>query len=242
MRGLKEEIKSISICFPCYNDHYTIGTLVITAAQVASQLVDDYEVIVVNDGSTDSSHELLETLHSLCPNLQVINHAVNQGYGVTLRDAFNAATKQWIFYTDGDGQYDVRELAKLVDQVKENVDIVNGYKITRRDPLYRILIGHAYNWVNKLLFNLKVRDIDCDFRLFRRKILEKIRLTADGGEICVELIMRCEKLGLRFVEVPINHYHRVAGRSQFFNVSNIVRCFQGLFRLWREQIFHRGNL
>lgn len=227
-----QKLKSLSICFPCYNDAGTIGTLVATASAVVSRLTEDYEIIVVNDGSSDTSAQVLEELQKRYRDLKVVHHAVNQGYGATLRDAFQHATKEWIFYTDGDGQYDVWELTKLVAQVHEGVDIVNGYKIARQDPFYRIFIGHAYNWINKLLFGLRIRDIDCDFRLFRRAILDKITLTSTGGEICVELIQQCEALGLSFAEVSVSHYHRVVGRSQFFHLANIVHCLRGLLQLW----------
>ena len=175
---------SISVFFPCYNDAGTIPTMVIRALQALRELTDDYEVIVVNDASPDDSARVLDELACILPpNFRRITHAQNRGYGGVLRSGIAAATKEWIFYTDGDAQYDARELKLLAAQISPDVDFINGWKIKRRDPLHRIWIGVAYQYFVKWLFGLKIKDVDCDFRLMRREIFDVVQLESDTGAI-----------------------------------------------------------
>ena len=148
---------SLSIFFPAYNDGGTIASLVIRAVQVASRLTPDFEVIVVNDGSSDATAEIADELSRTYPQVRVIHHAKNRGYGGALRSGFAAATKDLVFYTDGDGQYDPSELSLLLPKMTSSIDLVNGYKIKRHDPLYRIMVGKAYNRFVRLAFRLQVR-------------------------------------------------------------------------------------
>ena len=154
--------------YPAYNDGATIASLVIAAVQTASRLTPDFEVIVVNDGSADPTAEIADELARLYRQVRVVSHPRNRGYGGALQTGFLSATKDVIFYTDGDAQYDPREMARLWERMTDDVDLVNGYKISRSDPLHRILIGRIYHYTVKILFGLKVRDVDCDFRLMRR--------------------------------------------------------------------------
>src|SRR6185295_18570963 len=137
---------SISVFFPAYNDGGTIASMVVLADKTLRNLADDYEVIVVNDGSQDHTAQVLEELKERYPRLRIVDHKVNRGYGSALRSGFANATKEWIFYTDGDAQYDVRDLEKLVPLMTDDVDFVNGYKISRSDPLHRVIIGNIYRW------------------------------------------------------------------------------------------------
>ncbi len=141
----------------------------------------------------------------------------NRGYGGALRTGFASATKEWIFYTDGDAQYDPRELKNLAALVNEDVDFINGWKIERNDPAHRIIIGRVYQYVIKAMFGLKLKDVDCDFRLMRRRVFDKVELTADSGVICVELMKKVQDAGFRLTETPVHHFHRAYGKSQFFN-------------------------
>jgi glycosyltransferase involved in cell wall biosynthesis len=224
---------SISVMFPAYNDGGTIASMVVTAVTTARALTDDFEVIVVNDGSSDYTAEVLDELaRAYAPYVRVIHHPKNRGYGGALRSGFMAAEKDWIFYTDGDAQYDPHELALLVPAMSEGVDMVNGYKIERNDPLHRILIGHLYQRGVKLMFGLRLRDVDCDFRLMRRRIFDTIRLDANTGVICVELMSKVQYAGFGLAEVPVHHYHRAYGKSQFFNWRRIGRTLVALAGLW----------
>src|ERR1051325_8985181 len=205
---------TISVFFPAYNDAGTIASMVLLADRTLRHLTDDYEVIVVNDGSKDHTANVLSELEAVYPRLRVINHPPNLGYGSALRTGFASATKDLIFYTDGDSQYDVRELELLVPLMSDSVDVVNGYKISRSDPLHRILIGRIYCWLIKLAFMIKIKDVDCDFRLVRRASYNRVRLHSTSGTICVEMIKSFQDAGLRFAECPVHHFHRAYGKSQ----------------------------
>jgi glycosyltransferase involved in cell wall biosynthesis len=225
-------VDSVSAVFPCYNDATTIGGLVDDVHAALSPLVADVEVIVVNDGSADASRATLDTLAVDRPWLRVIHHEVNGGYGKALISGFTAATKQWIFYTDGDAQYDAGEAALLVPLATDDVDLVQGYKIGRGDSWQRKVIGRCYHHVVKRLFSLKVRDTDCDFRLFRRQLIVDRPLTSTSGVICVEMMRSFDRAGVRFVEIPVHHYFRPSGKSQFFRLPAIARSARQLLALW----------
>lgn len=223
---------SISAFFPCFNDKGTIASVVLEMKLTLEKLTDDYEIIVVDDGSTDGSRDLLLKLQHEIPQLKLVFHKKNKGYGATLKSGLRAATKELVFYTDGDGQYDVKELPLLLEKLTPEVDIINGYKIRRKDPLFRIIIGYIYQYAVKFLFQLKIRDVDCDFRLLRRKILERIKLKSDTGTICVELIKKLEFAGFKFREVGVSHHYRSYGSSQFFTTARIAKTLSQLSILW----------
>ena len=230
---------SISVFFPAYNDAGTIASLVVLADQTLRELTDDYEVIVVNDGSADHTRQVLSELESVYPKLRVVDHQKNRGYGSALRTGFESASKELIFYTDGDAQYDVRELALLVPLMTNDVDIVNGFKISRSDPMHRILIGNIYCWAIKIAFGIRIKDVDCDFRLVRKAALSRVRLSSTSGTICVEMIKSLQDAGLRFAETPVHHYHRAYGKSQFFNFKRLFKTFTDLARLWWRLVIKR---
>ena len=224
--------ESISVFFPAFNDEATIAALVKDALEVLPQLTDDYEVIVVNDGSTDATRAVLDELAATTPKFKVVHHSKNQGYGAALRTGFAAATKNLVFYTDGDGQYDVRELLSLYPLLTERIDVVNGYKKNRADKLHRIVIGKLYSRTARLLFNLPIRDVDCDFRLIRRKRIKNAGLEFSSGVICVELVRKLAAGGGAFAEVAVNHYPRRHGRSQFFTLKRLTRTGYDFCSLW----------
>ena len=224
--------EGISVFFPAFNDEGSIGSLVEDALAVLPALADDYEVIVVNDGSSDRTAEVLEEIARREPRLRVVHHGVNRGYGAALRTGFASATKELVFYTDGDGQYDVKELARLRPLLVPGVDIVNGYKIQRADRWRRKAIGAAYNRLTRLLFSIPIRDVDCDFRLMRRRAFEGIELISSSGSICVEMVHKLHRAGRTFAELPVRHYPRAHGRSQFFTLRRVGRTALELFGLW----------
>ena len=232
-------LSGVSAMFPCYNDANTIGGLVDDVHAALLPLVDQLEVIVVNDGSRDGSREVLDEAAASRPWLRVIHHEHNRGYGGALISGFAAARYDWIFYTDGDAQYDASEAAILVPLATDSVDIVQGYKIGRGDALYRKVIGRAYHHVVKLLFRLPARDTDCDFRLFRRQLIVDRPLTSSSGVICVEMMRNFTELGARFVEAPVHHFFRPSGKSQFFRLPAITRSGLQLLQLWWRMVVRR---
>ena len=234
----------LSVFFPAYNDAATIATLVMRSVRVAATLTDDYEVIVINDGSRDDdTATILDELARIYPDhVRIVHHENNRGYGGALRTGFATARKDFVFYTDGDAQYDPSEMTLLWKTMTADVDWVNGWKISRSDPLHRIIIGRTYHYMVKLLFGLKVRDVDCDFRLMRRRIFDVVRLEKDSGVICLEMMKKFQDAGFRVAEHPVHHYHRAYGKSQFFNFPRIYRTAIDVMKLWWALVIRKEHL
>jgi glycosyltransferase involved in cell wall biosynthesis len=228
--------ESISVFFPAYNDARSIGKLVADAQEILKKLTDDYEIIVVNDGSSDNTAEVLRELQKRHEILRVVTHETNRGYGAALQSGFRAAEKDLVFYTDGDGQYDVGELALLFEKLDAKTDVVNGYKISRADGKRRKYVGESYNKMAHFFFDLPIRDVDCDFRLIRKSALEDIILTSVSGGICVELVYKLKRKGCNFAEIAVNHYSRPFGKSQFFTFARIAKTLADFFSLWLRLI------
>jgi glycosyltransferase involved in cell wall biosynthesis len=225
-------VHSVSAVFPCYNDAHTIDQMVLDVRKVLVDAGVDFEIIVANDGSRDESATVLDALAKDVHELRVIHHDVNRGYGGALLSGFGAATKEWIFYTDGDAQYDATELAGMLPMATDDVDIVQGWKTGRGDGPVRAVIGRTYHHVVKALFGLQVRDTDCDFRLFRRSLLVRRPLKRTSGVICVEMMYGFQHVGATFVETPVSHYPRPHGKSQFLRLPSIAKSAVQLGRLW----------
>jgi len=224
--------------FPAYNDSGTIASMVVVADLTLRQLTDDYEVIVVNDGSPDHCAAILAELQTRYPRLRVVTHEQNRGYGGALRSGFANATKELVFYTDGDAQYDPREWAVLYQAFSDDVDMVNGYKIHRNDPINRKIIGRVYHHVVRIAFGIRLRDVDCDFRLIRRRVFDVVQLESNSGIICVELMKKIQDAGFNITQVPVHHYHRAFGISQFFNFRRVFRTGMDLVALWRKLVLN----
>ncbi|MCC6391326.1 MAG: glycosyltransferase family 2 protein [Bryobacterales bacterium] len=223
---------SISVFFPAYNDAPSLPELLRKTFQVLRENFEDFEVIVVNDGSQDNTGEVLTHLQQCYGGcLRVVTHAANRGYGGALRSGFAAARKDLVFYTDGDGQYDPRELINLYARLRPGVGFVNGFKLERNDPRHRIVIGNVYNRFARMLFGVRIRDIDCDFRLIRRELLQSLNLVSTSGTICVELVRKLELSGCAVAEVGVRHYPRLHGRSQFFRLRSLLATLHQLVSL-----------
>lgn len=237
------KLSSITVFFPCYNDAGTIPTMILRALQTLPQLTDDYEVVVINDGSQDDSALVLDEMARLYPqHIRVIHRTQPSGYGGVLRGGFAAARKEWFFYTDGDAQYDPREITLLAQAVTDNVDMVNGYKIKRHDPFHRVIIGLAYQYFVKLLFGLVIRDVDCDFRLMRRAIFDRVALHSTTGTITFEMVKKIQDAGYTIVEVPVHHWYRQYGQSQFFNFRRVGRTLLALVGWWWRLVVRKEHL
>jgi glycosyltransferase involved in cell wall biosynthesis len=236
---LNPHVASVSAFFPCYNDESSIGKMVgdVDGALCAAGI--DYEIIVTNDGSKDHSAAVLTELQVTYPRLRVVTHEVNRGYGGALISGFSAATKDWIFYTDGDAQYDASEVTKLLDAVRPNTDVVQGWKMMRGDAWYRWLIGRSYHYTVRTMFRLSVKDTDCDFRLFKRSLFVNRPLRSSSGVICVEMMRTFQEAGANFVQVGVHHYARPNGKSQFFRLPAIARSFRQLLQLWWRLMIRR---
>ncbi len=228
----EREGPAISACLLCYNDAPTIRDLVAAAGSALDAVGRSGEIVVVNDGSTDDSATVLGEAMAAEPRLRVITHERNSGYGAAVRSALEAARGDWIFYTDGDGQYDPAELELLAARTGEDVDVVQGFKAKRSDPFARRVVGEVYRVVVGAAFRLPIRDVDCDFRLMRASVVHGVDLKQASGAICVELVVQLKRAGARFTEVEVSHHERVAGESQFFTPRKVARALAGVAALW----------
>jgi len=228
--------RSISVFFPAFNDEQTIAALVHKALAILAELSDDYEVLVIDDGSVDNTGHIVDELSKAYPQVTAIHHQHNLGYGAALQSGFRNATKELVFYTDGDGQYDVAELRRMLPLMNDEVDVVNGYKTARADSRKRKVIGGIYNSVARLIFQLPIRDVDCDCRLIRRSVLGKISPLPSSGAACVHLVRELAAKGANFAEIEVAHYARLHGESQFFTLSNVTKSLID-FAIFATQAF-----
>ncbi len=234
-------VSSISAVFPAYNDGGSIASMISAASVALRQVSNDFEIVVVNDGSADYTTTVLDEMRNRYPELRIIHHPVNKGYGAALRSGFKAATKDWVFYTDGDSQYNPLELPLLVSALHEGADAANGYKLSRNDSILRTIIGRAYHNLVKIFFGIRIRDVDCDFRLIPRRILNEIELESVSGAICLEMVKKIEDAGYVFAEVPVNHYSRKYGVSQFFVPWRIIRSLRQLAGLYWKLVVQKKH-
>ena len=225
---------SISVFFPCFNDEKTIGPLIRRAKKILDKTAEKFEIIVIDDGSTDNSRGELSKLSKEIKNLRLIFHRQNKGYGGALKSGFKAAKYDLVFYTDGDGQYDIGELELLLPLMTNDIGVVNGIKMFRNDPWYRIVIGNIYNFFVRNAFGIDINDTDCDFRLIRNSSLKKISLNCNSGAICVELVKKLQDSGAEFRQVSVHHYSREYGSSQFFSWRRILNTGIELIKLRLE--------
>ncbi|HOV80509.1 MAG TPA: glycosyltransferase family 2 protein [Bacillota bacterium] len=220
----------ISIFFPCYNEEQNVERVTREALEVAQRISDDYEVIIVNDGSKDRTGEIADRLARENPAVRVVHHETNKGYGAALQTGFKNATKELVFYTDGDGQFKIEEITKLLPLI-EKYDIVSGYRIKRRDPFIRKANAFLWGLLVNALFNINVTDVDSAFKLYRKRIFNDIDLTSQGALIDTEVLAKAKAKGYLIAEVGVNHYPRVAGKQTGAKLSVIIKAFVELFRL-----------
>lgn len=224
---------SISLFFPCYNEQENVESTTRQALEVLTGISDDYEVIIVNDGSKDRTAEIADRLASENPHIKAVHHPVNRGYGGALQSGFHAACKEWVFYTDGDGQFDLKELPGLLDMI-DRCDVISCYRLDRSDPFMRKLNAWAWGRLVRFLFKLPLRDIDCAFKLYRREIFDHIKMRSEGALIDTEILARIQLAGYRIAQRGVHHYPRTAGEQTGANLKVILHAFKELFKLRRE--------
>ena len=232
-------VTSLSVFFPCYNEKDSICALTEKALSVAGGICDDYEVVLVDDGSSDGTSELADQLAEKYPAVRVIHHPVNKGYGAALQSGFHAAAKEYVFYTDGDGQFDIAELNTVLPLIA-HCDIVSGYRLNRQEGLLRKINAFCWTKLVGFLFDLKLKDIDCAFKLYRREIFDCIEMHSTGALIDTEILARATRKGYTVTQIGVHHYPRRAGESSGANIKVILRAFKELFKL-RKQIRQTGN-
>jgi len=224
---------SITVFFPCHNEQANVKCVVEQAAKVLDALEADYEVIVVDDGSTDATGQIADALAQADPHIRVVHHSRNLGYGAALQSGFRAATKDLVFYTDGDGQFDVGEMPALLPLLVD-YDIVSCYRMNRQDNLIRRINGWLWTRVVCLAFSLKIRDVDCAFKLYKRVIFDEIKMESTGALIDTEILARAVRQGYRITQQGVRHYPRTAGQQTGANWRVILRAFKELLQLRRR--------
>lgn len=224
--------KSISVIFPCYNEERNIAKQVSYADSILNKIADDYEIIVINDGSTDKSPALLQRMASENSKIKVISHGANLGFGRALQSGFRAASKDLVFYTNTDNQYDVGEISNFLAHINRN-DIVIGYRGNRGDFPHRILISAVYNFMVRTLFGLKARDINCAFKLFKRDSLSRLEIKSNHFFVDAEILVKATRSGLSIEQLQIRHYPRTFG-STTVRGKRLVMTFVEMIKFWKE--------
>ncbi len=224
---------SISVFFPCYNEQDNIDTTVEKSLHVLEKLDADFEVIIVNDGSTDRTGQIANEIAGRDSRIKVIHHPHNLGYGAALQSGFKSASRELVFYTDGDGQFDIEEMPPLLPLMKD-YDIVSCYRLNRQDNLIRKINGWCWTKLVCSLFDMKMRDIDCAFKLYKREIFDNIQLSSTGALIDTEILARAIRKGYRITQKGVHHYPRKAGASTGSNPKVICRAFKELFKLRKK--------
>ena len=227
------EALSISVFLPCYNEQDNIGRTVEQALDVLKKLNADFEVIIVDDGSSDETAQIADKIAEQNNAVKVVHHPANLGYGAALQSGFKAATKKLVFYTDGDGQFDINELPPLLPLMKQ-YDIVSCYRLNRKDSFIRKINGWCWTKLVCLLFGMKLRDIDCAFKLYKREIFDNIRLLSTGALIDTEILARALRKGYRITQKGVHHYPRTAGSQTGANAKVVFRAFKELFKLYHQ--------
>ena len=237
-QGAPRKLPSLTITFPCYNEEGNVERVTRAAVAAGRMVTDELEVVIVNDGSKDRTGEIADRLAVEIPGVRVAHNRPNRGYGGALSRGFTEATKDWVFYTDGDGQFDVAELPKLLELL-DTVDpssktIVSCYRNKRSDPLKRKLNAWAWGRLVNFLFGFKIRDVDCAFKLYPRTLFQQITMKSTGALIDTEVLAKATNLGYRVRQMGVNHYPRTAGQQTGAKLSVILRAFRELFTLYRE--------
>ena len=229
---------SISVFFPCYNEQDNVKRVAAKAVEVLEAMGADFEVIIVNDGSADKTGQVADSVARADKRVRVVHHPQNRGYGAALQSGIRAAQKNYIFFTDGDGQFDIGEIQLLLPFIEQS-DIVCGYRLNRKDPFMRKLNGWMWTKLVCMLFGMRIRDIDCAFKMFRREVFDGMKLSSTGALISAEILARATRQGCRIAEVGVHHYPRTAGKQTGANLKVILRAFKELFKLYNR--IRRGD-
>lgn len=222
--------ESMSVILPAYNEERNIGPMVRSALEILPTIVSDYEIIVVNDGSSDRSAEVIQALCQEHSCVRTVTHERNRGYGAALKSGIQAARMDLIFFTDCDLQFDLRELPELLQWVGD-FDVAAGYRVARKDPFHRKVNAFGWNVLVRMVFGLKIRDIDCAFKVFRRHVFDQIQIESVGAMVNTEILAQCQRLGLSIKEVPVNHFPRKHGEQSGANPRVVIKAFVELIKL-----------
>ncbi|MCM8784147.1 MAG: glycosyltransferase family 2 protein [Candidatus Omnitrophica bacterium] len=226
-------IRNISVFFPAYNEEKNIEKVVLSTLDFLKEITSDYEIIIVNDGSKDRTGEIAEDLSKKNPQVKVVHHSKNLGYGSALTSGFRNSTKDLVFFMDSDNQFDIKEIRNLLPLL-ESFDVVVGYRLRRKDSFHRKLNAWLFNLLVNILFCLGIEDVDCGFKLFKKEAVENIKLESKGALISTELLVKIKKRGFRIKQVGVHHYPRMHGKQTGTNFKVILRFFKELIKMgWK---------
>lgn len=225
-------LPSLSIFFPVYRDEHTVEALTRACVAVARELTDDFEILIVDDKSPDRAGEIAENMAREFKEVSVLHHDVNQGVGQAMIDGFNRSRKEYVFYTDGDFQYDVKELLLLAQHVKD-YDVVIGYRLKRVEGLKRVFVSRCFHFMISSLLGVHSRDIDCSFKLMHRRFLDQVTFHTQSALVDTELLINARRLKFPVKEVGVHHYARRFGGSQCLRIKLILSMIKDVFHLRR---------
>ena len=232
-RSSSASADSLSVFFPCYNEQDNIRRVYESTTKVLGNLGADYELILVDDGSTDHTPQIMDAIAAADPRVRVVHHPANRGYGSALQSGFRAATRTLVFYTDGDGQFDLSELPPLLPLMKQ-YDIVSCFRLDRREGLNRKFIAWCWTHLVCLLFRMRIKDVNCAFKLFKRQIFDDMELGSTGALINAEILARAARRGYSITQVGVHHFPRTRGLPTGANPRVIFRAFRELVKLYRQ--------
>lgn len=234
---MDSKIAELSVFLPAFNEGETIKEVVVKTKEVLQKVADKWEIIVVNDGSKDLTKEIVVELHNEDSRIRLINHQENKGYGASFKSGLYGSKYKWIAFTDSDGQFDFGEITNFISKQKETkADIVIGYYRKRQVSKLKIITSKVWELAIFILFGLKVRDIDCGFKLISKSVIQKIpKLESERGAfISSEFLIKAKRAGFKIVEIPVTHYPRLTGKGTGRKLNVIIKSFIDLFRLWKK--------
>lgn len=225
--------RQISVILPAHNEEGNIERVTMLAIHFLSGAFDKFEVILVDDGSTDKTYSVIENISKDIHNVRIIHHSQNMGYGAALISGFGISQYPLLFFMDCDGQFNISEISRLLPYI-DKFDIVAGIRSVRSDPLYRVLMGKIYNYLICLLFNIRIKDITCGFKLFKKTVFDKMELKSRSGFLNVEVLLKSKRKGCTIKEMEISHFPRRIGKQTGASLKAIASKIPDIFRLWKE--------
>jgi len=234
VKSQKVKLSSLSIFMPAFNEEGNIAATIIDASKAAKKYTRDYEIVVVDDGSRDKTAEIVSEMGKLDPHIRLVSHAHNRGYGSAVKTGLKSVKKDWIFFTDSDGQFRYDELGSFVDAT-QHADLIMGYRRKRMDPFHRVFVAQVLLKIwNFVLFGLTVRDVDCAYKLFSKDLLSKITLKSESAITVTEFIIKAKNLGIRIKQLPVIHYPRRFGEQTGGNWRVIAKAAKESFAVYKE--------
>lgn len=228
-----KKIKTLSVFFPVFNEEKNIPLFVNEILDILPNIADKFEIIIINDGSNDSSKKIAENISRKYKNIKIVNHKKNLGYGAALKTGFKASIYEWVFFTDGDLQFDISQIKNFIKET-DKFDVIIGYRKNRADGKIRTLNANLFKLYINMLFRLHVKDIDCAFKLIRAKKIKELDLISSGAFTTAEFLYKLKKKGINFKQLPVSHYQRRFGKQSGNNPKVIIKAGLEALKLYAQ--------